>query len=222
MIAKTTAWLLAGAALALCAGASAAAVANEETARRQAAQDSAAAPERSATPESRIERREVRVAHDGDGKRREVYIHRGHGDHDVTVIRGGGREETLSAVLQLRPDQQPALKTFLEATRRTHGPHEGMAHIGRESEGRTTMERLDEMKAKMDAQQAEANRRIAAIRTFYGQLDETQKKAFDAMPMLMMVGPSIGPMMIPRPLPIAHRAPPAPPLPPAPPAPPRS
>jgi hypothetical protein len=49
------------------------------------------------------------------------------------------------------------------------------------------------------------------------------------MPMLMVVGPSVGPMMIPRPMPIVMRyhghdadgwTPPVPPVPPVPPAPP--
>ena len=78
----------------------------------------------------------------------------------------------------------------------------------------------------MAEQQAAMKKRIDATRAFYGQLDEKQRKVFDAMPMLMMAGPGFGPML----LPIAHRAHfppekfqhPLPPEPPAPPRPPRS
>ena len=96
------------------------------------------------------------------------------------------------------------------------------------SDDRTTLQRLDEMQARAAEQKADMDRKVAAIRTFYAQLDAKQRKAFDAMPMLMMVGPNIGPMMIPRPMPISYHhqhheaAPPIPPVPPTPPLPPRA
>lgn len=192
---KTLAWLLAGAALTLTTGA---AVAHEaaDAARAEAHKDA-----------SRAERR--------------VHIHRGGPGKDVMVFRHGeGREGHLKDILQLRPEQEPALNAFLEATTSEGGRH----HVVKFDKGapeKSTAERLAEMEAKADEHHAAMKKRIAATRTFYAQLDARQKKAFDAMPMLMMAGPGFGPTMIP----IGHRmpmppVPPTPPMPPAPPVPP--
>lgn len=205
---KPTTWLLAGAALTLFAGAAIAA--DPADAEREAAADSQAAAKRSDGAE-RKERREVRI-----------YRSDGHGRH-VHVSHGGDHGEHLKDILQLRPDQEPALKAFIEATKPAEGPRgDHMVKFDRD-EQRTTLQRLDDMQARLAEQQAAANRRIAAIRTFYGQLDAKQKKAFDALPMLMMVGPSMGPMMLPHPMRIAQHMPPppAPPPPPQPPKPPK-
>ena len=216
MITKSMTWLLAGAAaLTLVAGAALAA--DPAAAQREAERDAAAAPPKA---DRHVERRELRTD-------------RGDGDRDVIYRRGPeDRAENLTAILQLRPDQQPALKAFLEATRPAGHP-DHMVTFDRGTDARTTLERLDDMQARLAAQQAEMSRKIAATRAFYAQLDAKQRKAFDAMPMLMMVGPSMGPMLIPVGHPMAmmmrHLPPPpdvppvpAPPRPPAPPAPPES
>jgi len=200
-------WLLAGAALILSAGAAIAA--GPADAEREAAADSQAAARRDEGP--RQERREIRV-YRSDGRGGEVF-----------VSRGGGHAEHLKDILQLRPEQEPALKAFLEATKPADGERrDHMVKLDRDTQ-RTTLQRLDEMQARLADQQAMASRRIAAIRTFYGQLDAKQQKAFDALPMLMMVGPSMGPMMLPHPMHMAHAMPmpPAPPPPPGPPEPPK-
>ncbi|MBL8769790.1 MAG: Spy/CpxP family protein refolding chaperone [Phenylobacterium sp.] len=238
---NTTTWLLAGAAFALCAG-GAIAAASPETAAREAEADARDAMIRSreAAMASREQAREAREAareraHEAAARAREAgerareaaleaarysrelgSAHRdfAHFDH------GEGRAEYLTRALQLRPDQTPALSAFLEATKR-QGRHEVRLDRSR-GDGRTTLQRLDDMQARMAEQQAEAGRRIAAVRTFYGQLDATQQKAFDSMPMLMLVGPAVGPMVLPGPMPVVLRAPPAPPVPPTPPSPPSS
>lgn len=202
-------WPLGGAALALAlsVGAGAAIAAGPEDAEREAQADVQAAARRGELSQ-RSERREVRI-YRADRS--------GHGEH---VMIRGGHAEHLRDLLQLRPDQEPALKAFAEAIRPpegTGGDH--MVKFDRDGE-RTTLQRLDDMQARLAEQQSEAARRISAIRTFYGQLDPKQQKAFDAMPMLMMVGPSMGPMVLPgHPMRISHRieAPPEPPKPPAPP-----
>jgi len=191
---KPMTWLLAGAALTLISGAAVAQTSDQ--ARREANEDASAAAPPGVRPE-RTERREVRIYRQGD-----------------TVWRGD-HSDHLSDILQLRPDQEPALKAFLEATRRDGDHRDHMVKFERDGE-RTTLQRLDDMQARMAEQQAEMNRRIAAIKTFYGQLDVRQKKAFDAMPMLMFSGPSFGPMLIPA----GHHMP-MPPEPPEPPRPPR-
>ena len=242
-----TPWLLAGAAFTLCAGASIAAVTPEDAARqaredaRSAQADALRAQEdgrrarddaqRARADAQRIrdearrtasEDRQVRVYRQDGGPQTRIYSR----DGDVVVIRGGGREEALSTMLQLRPEQQPALKAFLDATRNNHDDrgHDHMVRFDRGSDDRTTLQRLDDMQARAAEQKAEMDRKVAAVRTFYAQLDARQRKAFDAMPMLMMVGPNIGPMMIPGPMPIHFREPlpPLPPVPPGPPLPPRS
>ena len=223
-------WLLAGAALTLCAGATVAVAADPQDAARQALEDSrsAQADAIAARADAEKARADARRARDEglkarDEARREVHAYRGDRDGDIVVI-PGGRSDTLSAVLQLRPDQEPALRTFLEATRhnRDRDPDRGV-RFDRGTDEATTLQRLDAMQARTAAQMAETERRIAAIKAFYAQLDTRQKKAFDAMPMLMMVGPNIGPMMVGRPMPIDYHFPPerfAPPVPPVPPTPP--
>ncbi|MBW8816021.1 MAG: Spy/CpxP family protein refolding chaperone [Caulobacterales bacterium] len=209
-------WLLAGAALTLTASVAVAAADPQDDARaaaRQANEDartSAADDDdaRDAARAARHEHHELRIyRHDGD---------------DVTIVRDG-RPETLSSVLQLRPDQEPALKAFLEATRPAHD-HEHMSRIDRD-DPRTTLQKLDEMQARLSQQQAEMARKIAAVRAFYAQLDERQKKAFDAMPMIMVAGPNVGPILVPHVMPIVDRSWPTPPTPtptpPVPPMPPR-
>jgi hypothetical protein len=193
MTSKPTMWLLVGTALTLTAGAALAQT--SQTAQQQAAQDSAAAA-RSDVGSDHIERRAMRVYRQDD-----------HG-HAMRM----GRSEHLSDILQLRPDQEPALKAFLDATRHDGGHRDHMVKFERDAE-RTTLQRLDDMQARLAEQQAETNRKIAAIKTFYGQLDASQKKAFDAMPMLMFSGPSFGPQLIP----VGHPMPPRPPEPPRPP-----
>jgi uncharacterized coiled-coil protein SlyX len=208
---KTLTWLLAGAALTLTASAAFAAdpASDAREAARQAADDarSAAAEARDTAREARREHHEVRI-----------YRH----DDDITIARDGGRAERFGEMLQLRPDQEPALKALLEATR-TEPHHEHMARLDRD-DGRTTLQKLDEMQARLAEQQGDMSRKIAAVRAFYAQLDDRQKQAFDAMPMIMVAGPNVGPIMVPHVVPIVDRDGPAPPVPPAPPrapAPPR-
>jgi hypothetical protein len=228
---KSTTWLLAGAALSLAVGG--VAIAQDA---KPAAKDGTKV-ERDVRvyrfedgPQSFvIERsgpdgdREVRIERrrrDGD---RQVRVFRD-GDRDVHIIHaGGGREQHLKDVLQLRPNQEPALKAFLEATSPERA-RDHMVRFERDGGGRTTAERLAEMEAQLAQQQAGMKRRIDATKAFYAQLDERQKKAFDAMPMLMMAGPGFGPMLLPGPMTISHRMPlpPEPPMPPAPPPPPRA
>jgi hypothetical protein len=56
----------------------------------------------------------------------------------------------------------------------------------------TTPERLDAMTRRIAEREGRAKARIDATRAFYGQLDATQKQAFDALPSLLplMADPS--------------------------------
>jgi hypothetical protein len=190
-------WLLAGAALALLAGTGAA----------------VAQPKKEDKVPPRAETRVERHVHmRGDGA--------GPGPREggrMMAMRHGDPAQHLRDVLQLRPEQEPALKAFVEATKGDHDQGRVRAERG---EAKTTLDRLNDMEARMARHQAAMKTRIDATRTFYAQLDAKQKKAFDAMPMLMMGGPGMGPM---GPMGMSHHmghAMPMPPKPPGPPAPP--
>lgn len=170
-------WLLAGAALTTCA-ASGAAV--------------AAAPKAKPAPEPWT--REL--------PRGSIIIGGADGENRVFVMRhGGDRAERLTTLLQLRPEQEPALKAYLQALkpRREHLASFEPAVAIRGS----TPERLAQMEARLAEQQAAGKARIAATRAFYDQLDPRQKKVFDEMPAMFM-GPGLGPMGA---MPVVHRIP---------------
>lgn len=121
----------------------------------------------------------------------------------------------LRDLLQLRPDQEPALQTLLAALAPSHMDHmgdHGMGdhHMGPGGPGHmdhpmgggpdghddfaklTTPERLDKMSAMMSEHmarhQAEFQKRAEAIKAFYAVLSPEQKRAFDALPEHMLGG----------------------------------
>ncbi len=110
------------------------------------------------------------------------------------------RAEHLRDMLQLTPAQEPALQAFLDATRPPEMAH---PHPGKdggkdgdkpEHKRLTTPERLDRQAEMMAKHQAAFARRAAATRAFYAQLTPSQKKVFDALPMMhgpMMHGPGM-------------------------------
>jgi hypothetical protein len=94
--------------------------------------------------------------------------------------------ERLRAILQLRPDQEPALRAFIAAVQPT--PEElqrreaARAQRG-EASNLTTPQRLERRQARLAERQAAFARRSDAVKRFYAQLTPTQQKAFDALPM---------------------------------------
>jgi len=135
------------------------------------------------------------------------------GGHNMAMMMHGkprdpeAHAKHLRDVLQLRPDQDAALKTYLDAT----APKmmaEGMVWESRNDDGDddkplTTPERLDKQAAHM-AKMAEAfQKRSSATKTFYAALSPSQQKAFDAL------GPHAGgPRMRIQHLDIRHNGPP--------------
>jgi hypothetical protein len=91
--------------------------------------------------------------------------------------------EHLRAVLQLRPDQEPALNTFVAALQPTPDEMQRRRAERAEMRGLTTPQRLDRMQARQAERQAAFARRADAIKRFYAQLTPAQQKAFDALPM---------------------------------------
>lgn len=144
-------------------------------------------------------------------ERREVRIVR-HGGPEMMAMNPQAQADHLGALLQLRPDQDGALKAFIAAGSPMHPPMEGgMAHAKGDGPPRTTPERLAMMESHMAQHQAAMKTRFAATRAFYAQLDDKQKKAFDALPPMMTMGHGGGPMMMGgHPMPIMHQMPMAP------------
>ncbi len=101
------------------------------------------------------------------------------------------REQRLHDLLQIRPDQEGALRAYLAAVEPQRKPGDrGPGREGREGkDGRpgadrpmTTPERLDRMAARMAERQQRFQATAAATKTFYAALSPDQRKAFDAMP----------------------------------------
>ena len=95
------------------------------------------------------------------------------------------RAKKLHDLLNLRPDQEPALQAFL-ADMRPPPPPEERDHGDRARlDALSTPERLDrmgEMMARRDAEhQAEFRHHAEAVKRFYTALDPAQRRAFDAI-----------------------------------------
>ncbi len=132
------------------------------------------------------------------------------GDHEHgqrierrVIVRDGGeghhmdQAEHLRTMLQLKPGQEAALTAYLAATKPDHR-RETVVEMSNHGEGhgegvKTTPQRLAEMETRLAEQSAQGKARIEATRRFYDQLEPSQKKVFDELPMLM-IGP-MGPMM---------------------------
>ena len=170
---------------------------------------------------------EVGARHEG----RTVIVRTDDGDRDHSerhvIIRRGGEDPTehLRTMLQLKPSQEAALAAYVAAVRPEHR-HEHMMEMSDRGDATTTPQRLAEMEARMAEQAAQGHARIAATRKFYDQLEPSQKKVFDELPMLML-GPRgpmmpMGPMKVMVNMPAMPPMPPMPPMAPRPPAPPHS
>lgn len=91
------------------------------------------------------------------------------------------RAERLRTVLQLRPEQEAALKSFLSAT--APNPDRARERKGQQVEARslTTPQRLDRQSARLAERQKAFAARADATKRFYAQLSPSQQKAFDAL-----------------------------------------
>lgn len=104
--------------------------------------------------------------------------------------------ERMTAVLQLTPQQKPALDAFLAAMAPPEGARQARREDRARMQGMTTPQRLDAMAAKMAERQQAFARRAEATKRFYAQLTPAQQKAFDAIgPMGRGMGPGKGPGM---------------------------
>lgn len=91
------------------------------------------------------------------------------------------RAERLRDVLQLRPDQEGALRAFVDQM----GPRGDMRRRfdedRQEMQRLTTPQRLERMRTRMAERQARFDQRAQATLRFYSQLSPAQQRAFDAM-----------------------------------------
>lgn len=89
----------------------------------------------------------------------------------------------LRDVLQLRPDQDGALKAYIEATA-PQKMAEGLkweSKDGGDDKPLTTPERLDRQAAHMTKMAETFQKRASATKAFYAALSPSQQKAFDAL-----------------------------------------
>jgi len=99
------------------------------------------------------------------------------------------REQRLHDLLQIKPDQETAFRTFassLEQPRpgrgqRQGGPGQRRLGPGNEGETLTTPQRLDRAAQRLADAQQRLQKQSAAVKTFYAVLNPDQRKAFDAM-----------------------------------------
>ncbi|HEV2532684.1 Spy/CpxP family protein refolding chaperone [Phenylobacterium sp.] len=91
----------------------------------------------------------------------------------------------LRDALQLRPDQEPALRALVAAMQPPAGEREHMRKDHEEGAGLSTPQRLDRMAARIAEHEARFRQHADAVKRFYAQLSPAQQKAFDAMPMKM-------------------------------------
>lgn len=147
-----------------------------------------AAPAASADPAPRVERR-MTMMHGGP-----MMGHGMMGDADRPAMDPAKRAQHLRDVLQLRADQEAALQAFLDATRPPEGAPMAMGRPDDDDADMpaTTPERLDRHLKMMTDHMAACQKRIAAIKTFYGQLTPAQRKAFDALHLDRPMGGGMG------------------------------
>jgi hypothetical protein len=93
------------------------------------------------------------------------------------------RAQRLRDTLQLRPEQEPALRAFVSALQPQGDRMNRMRgdRGGPEARTLTTPERLDRMRARLAERQAAFERRADATKRFYAQLSPAQQRAFDAI-----------------------------------------
>lgn len=107
------------------------------------------------------------------------------------------RTQRLHDLLQIRPDQDGAFRTFmtaLEQARPQRGPRRDGQPGRRRDPGApaevplTTPERLDRMNQRMAERTAERRQRLqkttAAVKAFYAVLSPEQRRAFDGLPVM--------------------------------------
>jgi Spy/CpxP family protein refolding chaperone len=106
----------------------------------------------------------------------------GHGMHRPDPAKMAEHHaERLRAALQLRPDQEPALRALVDSMKPAPGAMERRRDERGEMRDLPTPQRLDRMQARMNERQTAFARRSDAVKRFYAQLTPAQQRAFDAL-----------------------------------------
>lgn len=109
-----------------------------------------------------------------DGPRHERF-------HRDPAARAEARAQRMRDVLQLTPQQEPALKTYLSSLQGPPREHRERPAAETPRKALTTPERLDRQIEMMTKRQQRFAERATATKAFYAQLSPSQKKAFDAL-----------------------------------------
>jgi hypothetical protein len=106
-----------------------------------------------------------------------------HHQHHSPEEMAAAHSARLRTLLQLSPDQEPALTAFVASMRPATGAM-GQEHEDRAAErALPAPERMGRMLAHMDKVRAEMSQKLEALKAFYSQLTPAQQKAFDALGM---------------------------------------
>jgi hypothetical protein len=91
------------------------------------------------------------------------------------------QEQRLHDLLQIKPDQETAFRTFVSTLQQAR-PQRGQRQRGPgERETLTTPQRLDRQAQRLADAQQRLQKQSAAVKTFYTVLTVDQRKAFDSM-----------------------------------------
>jgi hypothetical protein len=100
------------------------------------------------------------------------------------------REQRLHDLLQIKPDQEPAFRTFVASLEQAR-PQRDQGQRGRRQGGPgaqdqalTTPQRLDLASQRLADRQQRLQKESAAVKIFYAVLTPDQRKAFDAAPVV--------------------------------------
>jgi hypothetical protein len=99
------------------------------------------------------------------------------------------REQRLHDLLQIKPDQETAFRTFVVALEQAR-PQRDQGQRGPRQRGPdqdqtlTTPQRLDRAAQRLAGRQQRLQKESAAVKTFYAVLTPDQRKAFDATPVV--------------------------------------
>ncbi len=88
--------------------------------------------------------------------------------------------EHLRTVLQLRPDQEPALKALI-ASLPTPPSREDRMKMHEAMTGKSTPERMEAHVTRMRERLDQMQKSLNALKTFYAALTPSQQKAFEAL-----------------------------------------
>ncbi|HEY5289878.1 MAG TPA: Spy/CpxP family protein refolding chaperone [Caulobacteraceae bacterium] len=92
------------------------------------------------------------------------------------------QSDRLRRQLNLRPDQETALQSFVAAMQPKPGEVDRLRAEAQRDAVLPTPQRLDAMLARMDSMRGEVMARINATRVFYAGLTPAQRSVFDQMP----------------------------------------